>query len=74
VRDHLDRSGWDREPPPPSLPPDVVEGTAARYREAYERITGERLEVYLARAGVTPGDSIGALDDAFLERLREGQR
>jgi phosphoribosylaminoimidazole-succinocarboxamide synthase len=40
VRDRLDASGWDREPPPPSLPRDVVEGTSARYREAYERITG----------------------------------
>jgi len=78
VRDHLDRSGWDREPPPPSLPPDVVAGTAARYREAYERITGERFESYLVRAGVTPRDDDKALgdnkapdDDAVLGRLRE---
>ena len=42
VRDWLDARGWDREPPPPELPPEVVEATAARYREAYERITGER--------------------------------
>ena len=39
VRDHLVASGWDREPPAPELPPDVVERTAARYREALERLT-----------------------------------
>ena len=39
VRDWLDAAGWDHEPPPP-LPADVVDGTAARYREAYERVTG----------------------------------
>jgi phosphoribosylaminoimidazole-succinocarboxamide synthase len=66
VRDHLDRSGWDREPPAPTLPPEVVEGTRARYVEAYERITGEPFQGYLDGAGVTPGD-----DDPVLERLRE---
>jgi phosphoribosylaminoimidazole-succinocarboxamide synthase len=39
VRDHLIASGWDREPPVPELPDDVVERTAARYREALERLT-----------------------------------
>ncbi|HEX2026086.1 MAG TPA: phosphoribosylaminoimidazolesuccinocarboxamide synthase [Actinomycetota bacterium] len=52
VRDWLDASGWDHEPPPPDLPPDVVGQTAARYREAYERITGEPFDDYLRRAGV----------------------
>jgi phosphoribosylaminoimidazole-succinocarboxamide synthase len=51
VRDWLDRSGWDHEPPPPDLPADVVEQTAARYREAYERITGESFAEYLGRMG-----------------------
>jgi phosphoribosylaminoimidazole-succinocarboxamide synthase len=51
VRDWLDRSGWDHEPPPPELPPDVVGQTAVRYREAYERITGERFDDYLRRHG-----------------------
>jgi len=41
VRDHLDAIGWNREPPPPALPAEVVEGTRARYIEAYETITGE---------------------------------
>jgi phosphoribosylaminoimidazole-succinocarboxamide synthase len=53
VRDWLDASGWKHEPPPPELPADVVEQTAARYREAYERITGEKFDEYLGRTGVT---------------------
>lgn len=40
VRDYLLQSGWDRKSPPPELPQDVIEKTAARYEEAYERITG----------------------------------
>ena len=71
VRDHLDRSGWDREPPAPTLPPEVVEGTRARYIEAYERITGEPFDGYLARAGVIPRDDSARDDDPALERLRE---
>jgi phosphoribosylaminoimidazole-succinocarboxamide synthase len=49
VRDRLDATGWNHEPPPPALPADVVESTAARYREAYERITGEPFAAYLSR-------------------------
>jgi phosphoribosylaminoimidazole-succinocarboxamide synthase len=51
VRDWLDASGWDHEPPPPELPPDVVGQTAGRYREAYERITAQPFDDYLRRAG-----------------------
>ena len=51
VRDWLDASGWDHEPPPPELPEDVVGQTAARYREAYERLTGEPFADYLRRMG-----------------------
>ena len=51
VRDWLDESGWDHEPPPPELPDDVVEATAARYREAYERLAGESWAEYLSRMG-----------------------
>src|SRR5205823_4832460 len=51
VRDWLDASGWDHEPPPPSLPDDVIEQTAARYHEAYERVTGEPFDAYLQRMG-----------------------
>jgi phosphoribosylaminoimidazole-succinocarboxamide synthase len=41
VRDWLEASGWNKEPPAPTLPPEVVEGTLARYREAYRLLTGE---------------------------------
>ncbi len=41
LRDWLERSGWDKSPPPPSLPPEVVESTRQRYVEGYERITGK---------------------------------
>jgi phosphoribosylaminoimidazole-succinocarboxamide synthase len=51
VRDWLDGTGWDHEPPPPALPAEVVEQTVARYREAYERITGEPFDAYLTRMG-----------------------
>ncbi len=53
VRDWLDASGWDHEPPASELPPDVVEQTASRYREAYERLTGEPFDEYLIKMGVT---------------------
>lgn len=43
VRDWLIESGWDRNPPAPPLPAEVIEGTAERYREAYRRITGREL-------------------------------
>ena len=52
VRDWLDASGWDHEPPPPALPDDVVATTAQRYREAYDRITGEPFAAYARRMGV----------------------
>ncbi len=39
LRDWLDGSGWDRASEPPALPPEVVEGTRARYDEALRRIT-----------------------------------
>jgi len=43
VRDWLIASGWNKEPPPPVLPAEVVEGTAERYREAFRRLTGREL-------------------------------
>jgi phosphoribosylaminoimidazole-succinocarboxamide synthase len=51
VRDWAAASGWDKTPPAPPIPADVVERTQALYREAYERITGEPLEAWLGRAG-----------------------
>ena len=40
VRDYLDGLDWDKTPPPPPLPDEVVSATSERYIEAYERITG----------------------------------
>lgn len=40
LRDWLDQLDWDKRPPAPKLPEDVVESTARRYREAQQRITG----------------------------------
>ena len=42
VRDWAAGTGWNRQPPAPEVPADVVAATRARYFEAYERITGER--------------------------------
>ena len=49
VRDWAAGSGWDKTPPAPEIPDDVVAGTRARYVEAYERIAGEPLERWLER-------------------------
>ncbi|MDQ4130484.1 MAG: phosphoribosylaminoimidazolesuccinocarboxamide synthase, partial [Actinomycetota bacterium] len=51
VRDWATASGWDKAPPAPELPPEVVEGTRRRYLEAYERITGEPFAAWLERSG-----------------------
>ncbi len=40
LRDWLEGIGWDKKPPPPTLPPDVIAATRGRYVEAYERLTG----------------------------------
>ncbi|MFQ5694495.1 MAG: phosphoribosylaminoimidazolesuccinocarboxamide synthase [Terriglobia bacterium] len=43
VRDYLEQSGWNKQPPAPALPPAVIQATRTRYREAYRRLTGEEL-------------------------------
>jgi len=43
VRDWLTELGWNKEPPAPMLPPEVVEATTRRYEHAYERLTGRKL-------------------------------
>jgi phosphoribosylaminoimidazole-succinocarboxamide synthase len=48
VRDWLERQPWEKTAPGPELPPDIVDGTRARYVEAFERITGASFERYLA--------------------------
>jgi phosphoribosylaminoimidazole-succinocarboxamide synthase len=47
VRDWLTQSGWDRTPPGPELPAEVVERTRAKYVEAYELLTGSSFDSYL---------------------------
>jgi phosphoribosylaminoimidazole-succinocarboxamide synthase len=44
VRDYLERIGWNKQPPAPALPADVVAGTRDKYREAYQRVTGQALD------------------------------
>ena len=43
VRDHLAESGWDKEPPAPMLPLEVIDKTARKYIEVYSRLTGKEL-------------------------------
>jgi phosphoribosylaminoimidazole-succinocarboxamide synthase len=70
VRDWLDMSGWDRDPPPPELPAEVVARTASTYREAYERVTGERWDWYLQRMGAL-GERDWETCAIDLDRLRK---
>jgi len=45
LRDWLEASGWNKQPPAPVLPPEVVEGTLDRYREAYRQLTGTSIDL-----------------------------
>jgi phosphoribosylaminoimidazole-succinocarboxamide synthase len=49
VRDWASSTGWDRNPPAPPIPDDVVARTREKYVEAYERITGEPFDAWLER-------------------------
>jgi phosphoribosylaminoimidazole-succinocarboxamide synthase len=51
VRDWASGTGWDRTPPAPPIPDDVVARTREKYVEAYERITGEPFSAWLERTG-----------------------
>jgi phosphoribosylaminoimidazole-succinocarboxamide synthase len=51
LRDWLEATGWDKQDPPPALPPEVVAATAQRYRAAYELLTGKAFADW---PGVTP--------------------
>ena len=48
VRDWLEGQAWDKTPPGPTLPAEIVEGTRRRYVEAFERLTGTPMDRYLA--------------------------
>jgi phosphoribosylaminoimidazole-succinocarboxamide synthase len=52
VRDWLETLDWDKTPPGPAIPDEVVAGTRARYVEAYERLTGGSFDAYLEASGV----------------------
>ena len=49
VRDWASSTGWDRTPPAPPIPDDVVARTRQKYVEAYELITGEPFAQWLSR-------------------------
>jgi phosphoribosylaminoimidazole-succinocarboxamide synthase len=49
VRDWASATGWDKAPPAPAIPDDVVAGTRAKYVEAYELVTGEPFDAWNAR-------------------------
>lgn len=50
VREWLERQPWDKSPPAPDLPDEIVNGTRDRYVEAYERITGKSFDDYKGTA------------------------
>jgi phosphoribosylaminoimidazole-succinocarboxamide synthase len=52
VRDWLETLDWDKTPPGPEIPAEVVAGTRARYVEAYERLTGGSFDGYMEASGV----------------------
>ena len=54
VRDWASSTGWDRNPPAPPIPDDVVARTREKYVEAYERLTGESFDAWLTRTGAGP--------------------
>ena len=49
MRDWASGTGWDRTPPAPAIPDDVVSRTREKYVEAYERITGKPFDEWLGR-------------------------
>jgi phosphoribosylaminoimidazole-succinocarboxamide synthase len=53
VRDWASSTGWDRTPPAPAIPDDIVERTRAKYVEAYERVTGDSFANWLSRTGAS---------------------
>jgi phosphoribosylaminoimidazole-succinocarboxamide synthase len=44
VRNYLEKIGWNKQPPAPALPDDIVSATQNKYREAYQRVTGHALD------------------------------
>jgi phosphoribosylaminoimidazole-succinocarboxamide synthase len=52
VRDFVERIGWNKTPPAPDLPDNVVAGTRARYVEAFEKLTGLSFDAYIANPSI----------------------
>ena len=73
LRDFLLASGWNREPPPPRLPQEVIVGTASRYAEALRRLTEEIDSLWrtgqLRTSQVTPLDEVRSMMAVFDETL-----
>ena len=61
VRDWASSTGWDRNPPAPAIPDDVVARTREKYIEAYERITGEPFDAWLSAHGADEADARAVL-------------
>jgi phosphoribosylaminoimidazole-succinocarboxamide synthase len=59
VRDYCETTGWNKTPPGPEIPPDVVAGTRAKYVEAFERLTTIPFDTYLANPSVVLGSATG---------------
>jgi len=60
VRDWASATGWDRTAPAPAIPDDVVQGTRARYIDAYERIVGEPFSAWMERSTGIPAPTAAA--------------
>ena len=62
LRDWLEETGWSKTPPPPALPPEIVDATRARYIEAYERLTAKSFGSWPGVGPVNAPDGL-ALDE-----------
>lgn len=54
VRDYLERTGWNKQPPAPALPPEIVEAARSRYLDVYRRITGRPLGIAASEGPGSP--------------------
>ena len=51
MRDWASSTGWDRTPPAPAIPDEIVARTREKYLEAYEMVTGEPFDAWVTRTG-----------------------
>ncbi len=57
LRDYLESLDWNKQPPPPAIPPEIIAQTQARYLEAYRLLTGETPEMICGAPGAAPARS-----------------